>query len=96
VSINNVSFTPPDGAVDDSIQPTSGRIFFLSGDVTRTISVSILPLNYLQGFKVFSLLSEMFLVECSSFIVVLCEAETCRFNLYLTALAAKGEDQTEN
>ena len=42
----------PDGAVDASIFPTSGRIFFLSGDITRTITISILPLDYLQGFKV--------------------------------------------
>jgi len=40
------------GLVEDSIQPTSGQIFFLSGELSRTITVNILPLNYLHGFKV--------------------------------------------
>jgi len=42
------------GAVNDSILPTSGRVFFLSGDGTSTLTVSILPLDFSQGFKVFS------------------------------------------
>lgn len=44
----------PVGAVEDSILPTSGQIFFLSGDVARMITVNILPLDFLQGYKVFA------------------------------------------
>jgi len=41
------------GIVDESILPTSGWIHFVSGDVSRTITVNILPLDFQQGFKVF-------------------------------------------
>lgn len=40
------------GSVGDSIFPTSGQIYFLSGDSSGTITVNILPLDFQQGFKV--------------------------------------------
>ena len=49
-SFNIVSFLA--GNVEDSILPTSGQIYFLSGDVSGTITVNILPLDFQQGFKV--------------------------------------------
>jgi len=40
------------GNAEDSILPTSGRIYFLSGDISGTITINIFPLDFRQGFKV--------------------------------------------
>lgn len=35
-----------------SLQPVSGSIYFLSSDTTQSLTVTILPVNLMAGYKV--------------------------------------------